>query len=129
MLTRYNAIDIEDALRAVTPPPPFPPARNRPAWSAIRRQLGEEEVQAILRQAEEDARTPIPALPASLYLEFKREGRREGYQQPRSQRRELLRNLALAECLAGEGRFLDPILDLAWAICEAAGYCRPTRWN
>lgn len=125
MLTRYNAIDIEDALRAATPPPPFPPARDRAAWSAIRRQLGKEEVQAILRQAEEDARTPIPALPASLYLEFKREGRREGYQQPRSQRRELLRNLALAECLAGEGRFLDPILDLAWAICEESSWALP----
>jgi hypothetical protein len=37
----------------------------------------------------------------------------------------MLANLALAECLEGEGRFLDPLLDVAWAICEESSWAWP----
>ena len=37
----------------------------------------------------------------------------------------MLSNLALAECLEGEGRFLDPLLDVAWAICEESSWSWP----
>ena len=37
----------------------------------------------------------------------------------------MLANLVLAECLEGKGRFLDPILDLAWAICEESSWVLP----
>jgi hypothetical protein len=71
------------------------------------------------------AQTEIPALPATLFLEFKRTGERAGYEQPQWQRRWLLRDLVLAECLEYTGRFLDPILDLAWAICEESSWVYP----
>ncbi len=125
MLSRYNPVDIEHALHTAEVPPPFPPAVDRAAWQEVRAGLGEERVGEIVAQAEAYASAPIPALPATLYLEFVRTGQREGYQGPRSQRRQMLWGLALAECLAYEGRYLDPILDLAWAICEESSWALP----
>ena len=125
MLSRYNPVDIEHALRTTEAPPPFPPAADRAAWQKVRAGLGEERVGQILVQAETYASAPIPALPATLYLEFARTGQREGYQEPRAQRRQMLWGLTLAECLAYEGRYLDPILDVAWAICEESSWALP----
>lgn len=99
MLSRYNAVDIEHALRNTSPPPPFPPAANRAAWEHLREQLGPERVRELIAQAEHDATSPIPLLPATLFLDVARTGRREGYQEPRSRRRQMLCNLAVAECL------------------------------
>jgi len=125
MLSQYNAVDIEHALRVASPPPPFPPATDRAAWGEVRSALGEEPVGEIIAQAESCAQSPIPSLPATLYLEFARTGQREGYQRPRSRRRQMFNSLVLAECLEGQGRFLDPLLDVAWAICEESSWALP----
>ncbi len=125
MLARYNPIDIERALRTTPTTPPFPPITDRAAWDAVRKRLGEQEVAAILAQAEHDARTPIPGLPATLFLDFARTGRREGYEDPQGQRGRMLWDLTLAECLEDGGRFLDPLLDLAWATCEESSWVYP----
>lgn len=124
MLSQYNPIRIEEILHAVPASAPFPTAADRTAWNEIRTAIGEQAAQ-IIRRAEQFAQTPIPDLPASLYLELRRTGQREGYQQPMGQRREMLATLALAECLENEGRFLDPILDVAWAICEESSWAYP----
>ena len=125
MLTRYNAVDIERILRAENPPPPFPPASDRDTWAAVRQTIGEDEAQAIIQGAEVAATAAIPVLPASLYLEFKRTGERPGYQNPRNERRKNHTILTLAECLEYKGRFLDPIMDLTWAICEESSWASP----
>lgn len=82
MLSKYNSVDIEHALLTTSPPAPFPPASNRDAWNEIRSALGDEQVADLIGQAEADVQSPIPALPATLYLEFVRNGQREGYQTP-----------------------------------------------
>ncbi len=125
MLSKYNAVDIESALRAVSPAPPFPPASDRPAWQAIAKAAGAKTVSEIVARAEEAAQTPIPALPATLWLEFVRNGQREGFQEPRGKRRGMMSNLALAEALEGKGRFLDPLLNVVWAICEESSWSLP----
>lgn len=125
MLSRYNAIDIEHLLRETSPASPFPPADNRTAWEEIRRSLGEEQVKEVIGQAEASVKSSIPALSATLFLEFARHGQREGYESHRSRRREMLQALTLAECLEGRGRFLDPLLDVAWAICEESSWALP----
>jgi hypothetical protein len=125
MLCRYNATDIELILRAETPPPLFPPAADRDAWLALRQTLGEDAVQHIIQEAEAAAAADIPVLPASLYLEFKRSGERAGYQQPRTLRRRHHTALTLGECLEYQGRFLDPLMDLTWAICEESSWAQP----
>src|SRR5262249_32590582 len=90
MLGRYNAVVIAEALRARRPLPPFPPADDRAAWSAIRNRLGPTETEDILRRALEAADGPLSPLPATLYLEFMRNGAREGYERPARGRRERL---------------------------------------
>lgn len=61
---------------------------------------------------------PRPAITATDYLAFYRNGSREPYQEPEKRRRQRMMALTLAECLEGQGRFADAILDEAWAICE-----------
>lgn len=125
MLSRYNAIDIENALKAAKPPPPFPPANDRPAWEELRAAFGEEKVAEAIARAEEDAHSEVPTLPATLYLECERTGERKGYEEPMFRRRAMLGSLAVAECLEYKGRFLDPLLNVAWAICEESSWAFP----
>jgi hypothetical protein len=125
LLSRYNARDIEAILTQVAPAPPFPPARDRAAWAEVCAHLGPARVQQYIAWAEDDARRPIPPLPATRYLEFIRTGERPGYEDPQSARRQMLTRLALAECLEYQGRFLDPLLDVAWAICEESSWAAP----
>ncbi len=125
MLNQYNAIIVERALRAAEPAPHFPPIDDREAWRTLRGDLGEETVTALITKAEEAAEEPIPSLPATLYLEVKRTGQREGYQHPMGLRRQMLADLCIAECLEAEGRFLDAILNVAWAICEESSWAYP----
>jgi len=116
---------LAEQLAAAGREPIFPPARARNRWLALRTRLGEVAVQRLIAQAEIDAATPIPALPATLWLDFARSGRREAYETPASQRRRMLWNLTVAECLEDQGRFLDPLLDVAWATCEESSWAYP----
>jgi Heparinase II/III-like protein len=125
MLSRYNAADIETALRAAPPFSPFPSISDRKAWDGYRSTAAEQHVATIIANAEQDAKTPIPDLPATLWLEFVRNGQREGFQAPRSKRRQMLADLTLAECFENKGRFLDPLLNIIWAICEESSWSLP----
>jgi hypothetical protein len=128
VLWRYNPVEIEFALRQAAPAPPFPPIDDRAAWAAVAARLGEAEVTARVARAEAVAREPVPALPATLFLTYLRSERRDGYadyHHPRQQRRNGLTALMLAECLEGAGRFLDALLDYAWAICEESSWNYP----
>ena len=118
MLRNVNAIEVERALREEQPGPPFPPAADRDAWEAVRAGLGEEECRRIIQRGEKAARAGITSLPATLFLEFQRIGERNAYDRSWGLRRRGLNWMTLAECLEFEGRFLDPLLDTAWAICE-----------
>jgi hypothetical protein len=125
MLSQYNIIDIEKILSEENPPPPFPPARDRTAWEKVRHDLGAETVAQYIANAENASEMPIPTLPATLYLEFITIGERTGYENPVSIRRAMLSTLTLAECLEYQGRFLEPLLNLVWAICEESSWAYP----
>jgi len=125
MQIRDNPIAIEQALRESPPFAPFPAITDRTAWEAVRSRVGVAQLAAILAQAEADAQTPLPALPATRWLDFARTGQRDGYEEPAAHRRRMLWNLTLAECLENEGRFLDPLLDVAWATCEESSWAYP----
>ncbi len=59
-----------------------------------------------------------PDLPATLFLEYAREGNRSRYEKSHFERRYALTNLLIAECVEGKGRFLDDIVNGVWALCE-----------
>lgn len=125
MLSAYNPIDIEAILRQTSSLPPFPPILDREGWHGVQKKISGSLCTAILAEAERCAHLPIPPLPATLWLDFLRTGRREGYEEPAGERRANLSTLVIAECLQNQGRFLDPILNLAWAICEESSWAYP----
>lgn len=88
---------------------PFPQADRRGAWEALPRDVRDR----ILALAAEYADREVPNLPATLYLEYRRVGNRNRYQDVWMQRRAMLNGLALAECVEGKGRFLDPLANVA----------------
>ncbi len=104
----------------------FPAASQRSAWRGIARSpVTASWARRVVAEADEARYQPIPALPATLYLDVKRTGRRFAYEHYYLARRVRLASMVLAECLERDGRFLDPILDLAWAICEESNWMFP----
>ncbi|MDB5081356.1 MAG: hypothetical protein JWP00_3280 [Chloroflexi bacterium] len=125
MLNPFSPLVLERILREENPAGPFPKASDRAAWQAIAQKNDPALVATIIGNAEKAAGLPLPALPATLFLEYNRIGEREGYETPLHLRRTRLTELLVAECLEGQGRFLDKILDLAWAICEESAWNYP----
>ncbi len=117
-------MDIENLLREMPAGPFFPPCADRAAWERVGQRLGAKRA-AYIQAAETAAREPIPALPATLWLECKRSGERKNYENACYQRRLILGDLALGECLEGQGRFLDALTDVIWAICEESSWVYP----
>ena len=80
----------------------------------------------MITKAEEAAEEPIPSLPATLYLEVQRTGQREGYQDATwASGVRCWPIYVSANAWKTEGRFLDAILDVAWAICEESSWAYP----
>ncbi len=100
---------------------PFPRADERDPWES----LPDDARDKVMALGEEYAAKDIPSLPATLYLEFRRIGNRSRFQDVWFERRAMLNGLALAECVEGKGRFLDPLANLAWAICEESSWTLP----
>jgi len=112
---------LADALPAPGDWRPYPTVADREAWRAAEPGL------AGRTQAEAEARrgAPWPPLPASLFADFRRTGDRQRFQRPYFERRSRLGALVVAECLGGDGRFLDDVVDGVWAICEESSWSVP----
>ncbi len=123
-LRRWNVRHVRQVLEAAPHFVPF--ARGGDAGlEAIRAQIGPASIADLLDRARADALAPIPALPASLYLEFARTGRREGYEDAQRARRNMLYRLTLVEWLEGQGTFVDAIENLAFARLEETNWAWP----
>lgn len=105
---------------------PFPRARDRAAWEGLLRdELNRRRRDFLVGKAGELAGQPWPALPASLYMEFNRSGDRRCYERHFFERRRRIAVLALTECFAHEGAFLDDLIDGLWIISEEATWSSP----
>ena len=109
---RYTRDQVRAALAASWTP--YPTAADRAAWEAL---------PAPLRQAYIDAGDtaldyPWPSLPATLFLGVARTGNRNDYETANFERRAMLGGLVLAECMTGDGRYLDQIANGVWLVCE-----------
>lgn len=93
---------------------PFPPASDRAAWE----RLPADDRRALIQAGEARLGADWPPLPATLFLEYQRIGNRSNYERVRSARRDQLRDLVVAECAEGRGRFLDEIANGIWTTCE-----------
>jgi len=108
---------LEDVGRMLTPYGawhPYATIQECEMWRALPEELRDR----LLVAGEALLNHDWPNLPATLFLEYARNGNRSRYQDVRYARRNALRDLVLAECVEGEGRFLDDIVNGLWATCE-----------
>ena len=100
---------------------PCPPASQREFWQALPASARERWCKA----GEEALAQPIAPLSLTAWLDFTRTGRRTGWEDAYFSRRARLCALVLAECVQHSGRYLEPVLDTLWAICEESAWQLP----
>lgn len=114
-----------ERIRAGLLPPgewkPFPDVTERAGWQAALPGLARR----VRDRASAHTGRSWPELPATLFAEYRRNGNRSRFQDAYFERRGAVADLALAECLEGEGRHLDDIVNGVWAICEESTWCLP----
>lgn len=115
MLSQAYPLDVlKDVLIPSSEWHPFPRADERETWD----RLPEAIRRCHIQRGEEVLNYAWPSLPATLFLDFARIGNRSRYERESFARRTALCNLVIAECMEGEGRFLDDIVNGIWTICE-----------
>src|SRR4030095_4694012 len=92
---------------------PFP--KTPEEWKKV---LPDSVIQYLIRNGENALKENFPNVPASVTLEFGRNGNRSRYETITFGRRNRLWSLVLAESVEGKKRFLDAIVDGTWSICE-----------
>lgn len=100
---------------------PFLDLRDGGVWGAL---TGEQRTDLIQR-GEESLAMEYPLLTAGLYREFRRNGNRSHYEDVCFKRRQMVLDLMMAECLEGQGRFVDKLIDGIWAILEETSWVIP----
>jgi hypothetical protein len=119
-----NRIALDDLATLLTPREdwhPFPRWSERAAWEAVPPELAD----SVRERAAELADWQWPHIPATLFLEYARIGNRINYEEVHFERRRNLISLVLGECLTGEGRYLDQIINGLWAIFEESFWGLP----
>ena len=93
---------------------PYPTIQDRAAWEGV-----PQEIRAgFIRGAEQYLNTTWERIPATVTLQYIRNGNRSTYDAMNTRQREKLATLVLAEVFENEGRFLDEIANGIWAISE-----------
>ena len=100
---------------------PIPTIDDRAGWAHVSPGLRAR----IAALGEKAMAEPVPALPATLFLDYARTGNRGRFESAMFARRDRLHALVLAECVENKGRFLDAIADTAWAIAEESSWTVP----
>ena len=82
-----------------------------------------------IAEADKDLGKPILRISAALLLEFSQNGNRSRHGDIYFGRRNRLAQAVIAECLEREGRFMEDIIDLIWAICEETFWVIPAHYG
>jgi hypothetical protein len=98
----------------------FPPASDRAAWTS----LGKADLEEMRRAADWAVQQELEPLGAQEYMAYARRG--DGtYEQNYNRRRSRLCRLILGECALHDGRYMDEIVGLIWAILEESSWVLP----
>ncbi|MEJ7768756.1 MAG: heparinase, partial [Chitinophagaceae bacterium] len=93
---------------------PFPKLADRTGWS----KADEGMMKSYLSEAEKYVNYNWPAIPATKSLLIERTGNRSEYEAISFEKRQVLGTLLLAEIYENKGRFLDPLINGIYSICE-----------
>jgi hypothetical protein len=92
----------------------FPRIDDREGWA----KADDDMLQASIRAAEASLDYDWPTIPATLSLLYVRNGNRSQYEAVSFKKRSVLATLIMAEVAENSGRFIDPIINGIWSICE-----------
>ncbi|THU34281.1 heparinase [Niastella caeni] len=111
---KYSTQQLQELLIPKAQWTPFPRTDDRAGWA----KANEPMMLAIVKQATSYINYNWPSIPATLSLLIDRTGDRNEYQRVSYEKREVLGTLILAEVYENKGRFVDPIINGIWNICE-----------
>ncbi len=104
---------------------PYPRLQDRNAWEA----LPADVRSSMIARGEKSLGFDWPSLPATILLQYARNGNRSNFEHISFDRRTRLRQLVVAECAEGKSRFMDDIVNGVWAICEESYWGVPAHLN
>ena len=93
---------------------PYPTINERDEWFKIPGNIRD----AYVNKGEQQLEKKWETLPASVFLDYKRNGNRTRYEDICFGRRQRLMSFVLAEVFENKGRFLDEIANGIWLVCE-----------
>lgn len=93
---------------------PFPELNDREGWS----NADQEMMQAYVEKAESYMDYDWPGIAATKSLLIERTGDRNEYQSESFKKRQVLGTMLIAEIYENKGRFIDPIINGVWSVCE-----------
>ncbi|EON77927.1 Heparinase II/III family protein [Lunatimonas lonarensis] len=111
---KYAPAELEARLIPIEQWKPFPAVSDRSAWNS----LDKATLDVYLETANENIDYEWPYIPATKSLLIERTGDRDEYQAVTFQKRRMLGTMMLAEIYENKGRFIDPIVNGIWSICE-----------
>ncbi len=110
----YTLEKLDDIILSAEEWHPFPKASDHDAWEKLPERVRISHIQ----QAEKHLNTEWVTPKASVFMEYVRDGNRSNFQSISFGRHTKLAELVLGECMEGNGRFLDDIMNGIWTICE-----------
>lgn len=113
ILAKFSLADIQQALVPQNQWKPFPQTPEE--WAA---KVPDSVIKTILLQAEKIKDIPFTSIPASVTLEYVRNGNRANFENLSFDKRNRLFTLTLAESMENKNRFTDAIINGVWNICE-----------
>lgn len=96
----------------------YPKYSDRAGWDRL---FGASRAEAI-RQGEKALRHEWKVVRASAYMEFERSGNRRVMEDPFNANTQAVMRLFLAELAEGKGRFIGPLIDGVFYLCEMSSW-------
>jgi hypothetical protein len=118
---KYKKEDLKNILTPQAQWKPFPKLADRAGWS----NADQEMMKAYVAEAEKYINYSWPTIPATKSLLIERTGNRSEYEAISFEKRNVLGTLLLAEIYENKGRFIDPIINGVWSICEESFWGAP----
>ncbi|MBD0289087.1 MAG: heparinase, partial [Flavisolibacter sp.] len=100
---------------------PFPKLSDREGWAKADQNM----MTAYLKEAEQYINYNWPSIPATKSLLIERTGNRSEFEAISFEKRQVLGTLLLAEIFENKGRFIDPIINGVYSICEETWWGSP----
>ncbi|MBE7173608.1 MAG: heparinase II/III family protein [Williamsia sp.] len=100
---------------------PFPRLADRNGWARADQAM----MKATLEEAEKWVHYSWPSVPATKSLNIERNGNRSEYEAISFEKRRVLGTLLMAEVAEHKGRFIDPVIDGVYSICEETFWGSP----